>query len=602
MDRTTVDIIYRDANSRVGTHDPVGDSRASFRPIARGSNGAVSTGHLLSTMAGHDALRRGGNAFDAGVAAGLCQCVVEHDRASIGGVAPVIAYVAKTGKVSTVSGLGRWPREISIEWFHKHHGGKFTPGMSTTITPLAMDAWLLTLKEYGTWSYEAAAEFAISYAENGFPVSEVLREDIIEYAEGFAPWPANVAIFTPKGTIPEVGDILKQPALATSLKKLVDVERAAKAKGKSREAAIDAVRDYFYRGEMGKALVDFCRRHGGVLSMEDMAEAEARLEAPVSFKWGEYEVFTCGTWTQGPVLLQALALLEANELNALGHNSAGYIHQVIEAIKLAFADRDAYYGDPDFVKVPFDELLAPAYSAERRKLIDPKKAWPTMPPAGSIKSAKPYFGRTPPHEEEPAKGRSKNPDTTIGCVIDRWGNMFCSAPSDPALRHIIDPELGFGISPRGTQSWLHPNHPSVLAPGKRPRLTTNPVLVLKHGKPWMTLCTPGGDVQPQTMLQVLLNIAVFGMNTQQATEAPRFVTFSAPGSFYPHLMEPGELAVEGRIDQGAVQQLAGLGHTIRHWPGWTGNAGGVCVIVREEAAGVLNAAADPRRDAYAVAW
>jgi gamma-glutamyltranspeptidase/glutathione hydrolase len=593
--------IFRDASTRLGTHDVVGEdgSRAAYRPIARGLFGAVASGHMLSAMAGHDVLRRGGNAIDAGVAAGLCLCVVEHDRTSIGGVAPIMVFEAATGTLKTIDGLGGWPKAATLEYFERTHGGKFAPGMSTSVIPLAMDGWLLTLKRFGTWSFENAVQQSVVYAEDGFPVSEVMQADIIEYLDGFAGWPTNVEIFTPGGRVPEIGDVLKQPALARTFRRLIEVERAAKHLG--REAAIDAVRDFFYRGEIGQKLVAFSQENDGLLSMEDMEAAVAKEEDVARYTFGGYEVCTCGPWTQGPALLQVLALLESYDLKAMGHNSPEYIHTITEAVKVAFADRDAYYGDPNFVHVPLDELMAPDYVAERRALINAEEAWPTMPPFGVVSGAKAYFGRTPPHEDKPLTGKSTGPDTTVLSVIDRHGNMFCASPSDPALRHMIDPDLGFGISHRGTQSWLHPNHPSVLAPGKRPRLTTNPVLVLKDGKPFMALCTPGGDVQPQAMLQVFLNMTVFGMNAQQATEMPRFVSFSFPATFYPHGMQPGQLAIEDRIDAATIEELRRKGHKIKKWPGWTGNSGGVCVIVRNEETHVLDAGADPRRDAYAVA-
>ena len=458
-----LDPIYRDASTRVGTHDMVGEegTRAAFRPIARGARGAVSSGHMLASVVGCDVLRRGGNAADAGVAVGLCLCVVEHDRTGFGGVAPIIYYDAKTGRVATIAGLGRWPKAISLDYFKQHHGGRFSPGMSTSLTPLAMDAWLVALQRFGTWTFEQIVEPALAYAEDGFPVSEVLREDIVEYFDGFQRWPANADVFSPRGRVPDVGDMLRQPALANSIRRMIEVERKA---GGDREAGIQAVRDFFYRGAMGRELIAFSEAQGGLLSMADMEEAEASIEDSVSFTFGEYELHACNAWTQGPALLQVLALLNGIDLRAMGHNSADYVHTLTEAIKVAFADRDAYYGDPKFVPVPFDELLSDAYSAERRKLIDPTKAWIEMPPPGTLRGAKPYFGRRPPHEEEPATGEQSNPDTTIGAVIDRDGNIFCAAPSDPALRHPIDAKLGFGISPRGTQSWLHPNHPSVLAP------------------------------------------------------------------------------------------------------------------------------------------
>jgi len=598
----TIDTIYRDSASRLGMYDMIAQdgSRGAYRPIARGTHGAVTSGHMLATMAGHDVLRAGGNAFDAGVAAGLCLCVVEHDRVSLGGVAPIIVYDARDGKVTTISGLGRWPKAASLDYFREHYGGEFKPGMGTTITPAAMDAWLLCLKKFGTLRFEEVVAQALLYAEKGFPVSEVLREDIIEYYDGFKDWPTNAAIFAPDGKIPDVGDLIRQPALANSLRRFIAVEREAGAAG--RAEGLDAIRRYFYEGPVAERLVAFCQEHGGLLTMEDMTSFSVRCEAPVKLGFGEFELYTCDTWTQGPALLATLALLKGFDLKALGHNSVAYIHTIAEAIKLAFADRDAYYGDPDFVSVPLDELLSEAYCRERRELIDPDRAWPTMPPCGEVAGARPYFGRTPPHEEAPAVGVQAAPDTTVASVIDGEGNIFCTAPSDPCLRHIMDSELGFGLSPRGTQSWLHPNHPSVLAPGKRPRLTTNPVLVLRDGRPWMALCTPGGDVQPQAMLQVFLNIAVFGMNAQQATEMPRFTSFSFPASFYPHRMRPGALAVEERVGDPVLEGLASKGHKIKRWPAWSGDVGGACVIVRDPNTGLLHGGADPRRDACATAW
>ena len=595
-----LDPLERDSSTRVGKFNMMDEgARGSFRPIARGAGGAVATGHLLVSMAGYDMLRKGGNAADAGVAAGLCQCVVEHDRASLGGVAPIIYFEAATGSVQTVSGLGRWPKAASLAYFEKHHGGRFPPGLSTAITPLAMDAWLVALQRFGTLHFEDVAEQALHYCAEGFPVSEVLREDILEYMDGFKRWPGTAAIFLPGGEIPAVGDLLRQPALAQTLRRLIEVERQAASKG--REGAIQAIRDYFYRGAMGEELIRFCRREGGLLTMDDIQEAEARVEPPAKLRFGVYELFACGPWTQGPALLQALAILDGIDLKSLGHNSVEYIHTVTEAVKLAFADRDAFYGDPDFVDVPLKELLSESYSATRRTLINPREAYPTMPPFGAPKGAKGYFGRIPPHEDKPAKADVYTPDTTIGTVIDRSGNIFASAPSDPAFKNPIDETLGFGISPRGMQSWLHPNHPSVLAPGKRPRLTTNPILALKNGRSFMALCSPGGDVQPQANLQVFLNITVFGMNVQQAVEAPRFTSFSFPNSFYPHYIRHGELTVEGRISEPVIEALVRRGHKVRRLPTWSGNAGAPCVIVRDEA-GVMHAGADPRRDAYAVAF
>ena len=596
-------VAFRDASSREGVYnvaDEGGGGRGALRPVLRGARGAVSSGHALATLAGYDVMRRGGNAIDAGVAVGVCLCVVEHDRTSFGGVAPIIIYDAAKKKVTTISGLGCWPAAATPENFIKRYGNKFPAGIATSITPAAMDAWLMALERYGTMSFSDIAEPALEYAQNGFPVSEVLHGDIVEYEPGFRDWPSTAQVWAPRGRIPAVGSMLRQPALAASIKRFMQVERRAAKRG--RKQGLRALRDHFYLGPVAKAMAAFCQKQGGMLTLDDIRNFHVREEPAVRLKYGDAEVYTCGPWTQGPVLLQVLALLRGIDLKALGHNSARYIHTICEAVKIAYADRDAYYGDPDFVHVPLKELLSEAYCRDRRRLIDRRKALPDMPEPGRVRSAQPYFGRSAPHLDADADEAQLSPDTTILNAIDRAGNIFCSAPSDPVLRHMIVPDLGFGISPRGTQSWLHPNHPSVLAPGKRPRLTTQPVLALKKGKPYIAVGTPGGDVQPQAILQTLLNIELFGMNVQQATEVPRFASFSFPNSFYPHRSHPGELRVEARVGSEVRDELAAKGHKVKAWPEWSGNAGGVCAIVRDQKSGVLDAGADPRRDGYALAW
>ncbi len=597
------DVVFRDASSRTGTYDMSDDSqggRGAFRPVMRGTHGAIASGCSLATLAGYDVMRKGGNAIDAGVAVGICQCVVEHDRTTLGGVAPIIIYDARRKKVTTVGGLGRWPAAASPAYF-RQFGNKFPAGIATTITPAAMDAWLLALERYGTMKFADVAEKALIYAEEGFPVSEVLREDIVEYEPGFRKWPSTAKVFTPRGHIPAVGEMLKQPALASSLRKFVQVEHQAARRG--RIAGLQAIRKYFYEGPVARSMVAFSQQHGGLISMDDLRNFRVREEEPVRLRYGNIDVYTCGTWTQGPALLQVLGMLRGYDVRRMGHNATAYIHTVVEAVKLAFADRDAYYGDPDFVHVPLRELLSEAYCSERRKLIDPERAAPDLPEPGMVRGAKPYFGGRAPHLDEPDEpDDGLTPDTTVLCTMDAAGNILCAAPSDPVLRHMIVPELGFGMSPRGTQSWLHPNHPAVLAPGKRPRLTTNPVLALKNGKPYLAVATPGGDVQPQSMLQALLNAHVFGANAQRATELPRFASFSAPNSFYPHRRYPGQLAAETRIASGILDELSALGHKIKRWPPMSGNAGGVCMIVRDSKTGVLHAGADPRRDGYAEAY
>ncbi|MGH7028798.1 MAG: gamma-glutamyltransferase, partial [Stellaceae bacterium] len=316
-------------------------------------------------------------------------------------------------------------------------------------------------------------------------------------------------------------------------------------------------------------------------------------------RFGDLEVFTCGAWCQGPVLLQSLALLEGTDLTGLGHNSADYIHRLAEALKLAFADREAYYGDPALVEVPIETLICEDYAAERRKLIRPDRAWPEMPPAGKLGGdAGRGFGQFRRGAGDP----TPEPDTSYVCVADRHGNLFSATPSDGSYGSPVVPGTGLIPSNRGSQSRPDPRHPAGVAPGKRPRLTPNPALAIKGGDRFLPFGTPGGDVQTQAMLQVLLNLFTFGQDVQGAIEAPRFASYSYPSSFAPFDYYPGRLAVEGRIAEPVIAELARRGHEIQRWPDWMWTAGSVCAILADRRRGVLEAGADPRRAAYALGW
>jgi gamma-glutamyltranspeptidase/glutathione hydrolase len=392
-----------------------------------------------------------------------------------------------------------------------------------------------------------------------------------------------------------------QEDLARSLTFMVDEERAASRRG--RAAGLAAARDAFYRGDLATAMVRYHRDEGGWLTAEDLAEYRSEIAAPVRTTFNGIEVLSCGPWCQGPVLLQMLALLDGDDLRALGHNTPAYVHRLTEAMKLCFADRERYYGDPRFVRVPMDTLLSPAYAAERRRLIDDARAWPDMPPAGRIPGFDAVPVGTPPSEAAMAAASPALPgDTSYACVIDRHGNAFSGTPSDVSWESPAIPGLGFCPSSRGSQSWAVPGHPSSVAPGKRPRLTPNPALA-RRGRQWlMTFGAPGGDLQPQGMLQVFLNHTVFGMNLQQAVEAPRFVTHSFPGSFEPHRTFPGRLDLEAGVGAATGEALAARGHAIEWLPDRSIGTAGVCAAVADRDAGVLSGGADPRRAARAMGW
>ena len=522
-----------------------------------GTNGMVASGHFLATLAGERILARGGNAVDAGVAAGICLCVLHTDMVNFAGVAPIIVYLAEEDRVLTISGLGRWPRAASVAYFKERCGGKIPLGVLRCITPGSPDAWITALAEYGTMSLAEVMEDAFRLAGEGFPMHPFMAANVREAAAQVQQWPSSAEILLPGGRAPEAGQIFVQRDLARTMRRMVDAE--ASARGAGRRAGLEAARDLFYRGDIAREIAEFYAAEGGLLTYDDLAGFRAQIEEPVRARFREYEIYTCGPWCQGPVLAQALALLEGQDLAALGHNSAAYVHHVTEALKLAFADRERYYGDPEFVDVPMRALLSAEYAEARRRLIDPDRAHAGMPPAGDPRrsgpAAEPWTGLVAP---EPMAAETL--DTTYVCAVDRRGNIFSATPSDGCLSAPITPGTGLGVSSRGSQSWAVEGHPSSIAPGKRPRLTPCPAIVMKNGKPFMPLGTPGGDVQCQAMLEVFLNVAVFGMSPQAAIEAPRFATYSYPGSFEPHEYHKDELRIERRLAAEVGDALGAKGH------------------------------------------
>jgi gamma-glutamyltranspeptidase/glutathione hydrolase len=421
---------------------------------------------------------------------------------------------------------------------------------------------------------------------------------IREHAADYRRWPSSAAIYLPQGRPPEVGERVVLAELAQTLREMVREERKARRRGRAR--AIRAARDAFYKGSIAEAILTYHRQEGGLLTREDLAEFHVDVEPVLTTRFGQLEVAACGFWCQGPALLQTLNLLEPFDLASLGHNSPRYLHLILEAIKLVFADRDVHYGDPAQLKVPADGLLSKEYALARRALIDEKRAWPDIPPAGD-----PLGLRALRNGADPSSARLGGTpgvhDTSYVAVVDAEGNGFSATPSDPSNDSPVIPGVGCVISPRGSQSWLDPGHPGAVAPGRRPRLTPNPAMVFKDGRLFMPFGTPGGDVQIQAMLQVFFNVALFGMPPQEAVEAPRVATRSFPDSFWPHAAFPGLVAVEGRIPTSVSDELAGLGHGVHPWPEWTWRAGAVCAVVVGED-GTKHAGADPRRASHAIGW
>src|SRR4029453_5187079 len=427
----------------------------SYRPTVMGMEGMVASGDYLASLAAQRILDRGGNAIDAGVAAGLCTCVLQVDMVDLAGVAPIIIYLAKEDRMVTISGLGRWPQAASVEYFQKHHGSRIPVGVERCITPGAPDAWLTALEEFGTMSLADVMADAITLAERGFPMHHFMAGNLKEDAEQMRQWPSSAAIFLPGGRPPEPGEVFVQRDLGRTMRRLVAAEASARNQG--RAAGLQAVREAFYRGDIAHEIAAFYESQGGLLTYDDLASFRAQIEAPVRVSFHEYDIYICGPWCQGPVLAQALALLEGYDLQALGHNSPAYVHLLTEALKLTFADRERYYGDPEFVEVPMQAMLSQEYTEARRQLIRANTAHPGLPPAGDPwhgnGAAAPWRGLSPRQETVEAL------DTSYVCVVDRHGNVFSATPSDGCLSAPVTPGTGLGVPSRGSQSWVLAGQP-----------------------------------------------------------------------------------------------------------------------------------------------
>ena len=570
----------------------------SLQPAAIGRRYMASTGHYLATEAAIDILQGGGNAVDAGVSACITLGVVQSDQVQFGGVAPIMIYLAEMDEVLTISGLGWWPRAASLDYFVNECGGEIPIGVRRTVVPAAPDAYIQALSRYGTMSFGDAARHAIRCAREGIALHRHMKIYIERHAERIRNWPGNTECFLPDGRIPEVGDLLVQRDLAATLQYMADEEHAA-AKG-GRESGLAAARDAFYKGDIAQMMLAFQRENGGWLTAGDLAGYASAVEPPVAYRYRGIDIYSCGPWCQGPVVPQALSLLEGIDLETLGHNTPEYIHAVAEAIKLAFADRERHYGDPRFVDVPIGALLDSDYAAERRKLIRSDEAWTELPPAGSVNGGPDRWAAPAATQDAPTPVHAA--DTSYAAVIDGDGNVFSATPSDTSWDAPMVPGLGFTPSARGSQSFAVPGHASCVAPGKRPRLTPNPAIALKRGEFAMPFGASGGDTQPQGMLQVLLNHVVFGMDIQAAIDAPRLCTHSQPDSFEPHTAYPGRLALESRIDRAAGDRLAALGHDVDWLRDISIGVGGVSAISADLKQGAMTGGADPRRPARAMGW
>jgi gamma-glutamyltranspeptidase / glutathione hydrolase len=561
----------------------------SHRPTVYGTRHAVSAGHYLAAAAAFSILEAGGNAIDAGCAAGIALGVLQPDLVNVAGVAPIMIRLAN-GQTESIAGLGWWPKRLPADIFMREHGGKIPDGVLRTVVPAAPDAWITALERHGTMRFAEIASYAIRYAGEGFAVYPLLAASIASHEHEYRRWQSNTAIFLPNNRVPNPGEKFVQSDLARTLQYMADQDRAA---GPDRKAGLRAAHDAFYRGDIAREIVRFQQQEGGYLSLDDLAEYHSPIEPVVRRPWRGHEVITCGPWCQGPALLEALALLERVGIAGLAHNSATYLHRIAECVNLAMADREYFFGDPAFVDVPIEYLLDPATIARRAAAVRDDRAFGQMPA--------PLDRAGAPHAASAAELPKVEADTSYCCVVDRWGNAFSATPSDGSGNVPVVPGLGITPSGRGSQSRPDPKHPAGVAPGKRPRLTPNPAMVVTEAGGVMPFGTPGGDVQTQAMLQVMLNIFQHGMEVQDAIEAPRIASYSFPSSFAPFEYFPGRLAVEGRIGADVRADLASRGHEVRDWPEWTWLAGSVEAILTDPASGLIGAGADPRRPAYAIA-
>ena len=577
-----------------------------------GREAMVSTEHYLSAAAGARIFDRGGNAIDAAVAAALVEGVVNPHMHTIGGEAPMLVRLGSSQRVVSINGNTMAPARATIAHY-RALGLDLVPGegLLAAGVPAAFGAFACALENFGTKSLAEVAGPALALCEDGFPMHPGLCGDddsidvpglglgsIRANAELYRTrWPSTARLYMPGGELPRSGDLIRNPALANLFRRLLEAEAGARKGG--REAGLQAAVERFYRGDIAREIVAHSDANGGLLSLEDLAAFTTRIEEPASRTYRGATVFKCGPWSQGPVFLQQLALLEGFDLAAMGHNSAAYLHTLVESAKLAFADRETYYADPEFVDVPLNELFSERYAALRRALVDPRRASMDLRP-GDPRAMRAELGA-------PAKARSWGAGTTHVDAADRRGNVIAITPSGAWLRSSpVADALGFPLSTRLQTFYLDERHPNALAPRKRPRTTLTPSIATTRDGRWIAFGTQGGDQQDQWTLQFFLNVADFGMNLQQAIEAPRYSCMHAPSSFFPHDAAPGLVRLESRIDERVREDLAARGHKVETRPPWCD--GNVLAVALDGARGQLAAGADPRGQiaalmpAQAIGW
>jgi len=581
--------------------------RQAERPAqfsARGTHGAIAAGSGYATEAAMRMYYTGGNAVDAGVASIFAAATTEYSHVGWGGEAPILIRT-KDGKVHAIAGVGTMPKLATADFYRKRPlelGEILEPpeknglrgiipvaGIMAALVPSLPEASLVALRDYGTKSFAEAVTPALEFAD-GSAIDEQRASSVQASREFFTLWPSSMKHFMPDGRAPMPGEIFRQPDLARTIRGMVEAEKKALSSGASRQAAIDAVRDYFYRGEIAKKIDEFSRAHNGLLRYDDMAAFKLTPEEPLSTVFHDAKVYKPGFWSQGPAMLETLNMLSGIDVAGMRVNSAQYIHTLVEALKLAYADRDTYYGDPKFNKIPTEQLLSLKYAEERRKEIGAHASMEFLP--GKI----PGHPGVHPSQSEIARTKIDDflmaHDTTCVDAIDKDGVMFSATPSGAWLPSVIAGDTGIPLTERAQSFLLVQGSPNELAGGKRPRVTLSPTLVTHaDGSPWMVISTPGGDNQEQALMQLLFDVELFHMNSEQAIETPRFETRHLVSSFDNHAMNPGDLQLDDRTPQTVIQDLANRGHKIGTRTRWqSGSAPG---LVRVTPGGVIEAGADP---------
>lgn len=575
--------------------------RTSMRPVIRGKHYAVSSMKPEATQVAERILRAGGNASDAAVAGQAVLGLADAAANGIGGDAVLLIYDSRSKNVFSLNAEGTAPKLATIDWYKKNLNGKLpnSDGLLAGTVPGIVDAWYILLDRWGTMSFADVLQPAIEIAENGFPIGDRLARGI-SGSNKLRKYPTSAKVYFPDGQVLKPGEIFRNPDQARTLKKLVEAEKENAHKG--RREALRAARDRFYKGDIARAMASFSEENGGLFRYEDFASYTAKVETPVWVDYRGYQVFKNPSATQGPAELFALNLLEGYDLKAHGHNSPDYIHTGVEAVKLAFADREKYLGDMDFIRIPFEGLLSKNYARERRKQIDPNKASLDLRPGNPERFMTGAKVAWRPADVDLSGNADHQGDTSYIAVVDKDRNMVTFTPSlhSGFGTGVVMGDLGFPFNCRGDYYSLVPGHANALEPGKRPRSTLQGTLVMKDGQPLMVLGSPGGDDQCLRTMQTFLNIVEFGMDIQQAIEAPRWSTRSFPASPFPHTMYPGEMSLEARISEAVRLALEQKGHKVRITGPWSqGSNAGIVVDIKT---GVLSAGADPRVDAYALAW